>query len=202
MKCCAIEGCERAFYALGLCQVHYNVARREKKADSERERTRAYYLANRERILRRNAAYNATMSAETVRETKKRYAAKHPEVIRARWQAWRSANEGYDKERKAAWSKENPDRNNAYRANRKARKLGVGGAHTAVQVKALFIKQKGKCAICKCGIENGYHRDHIVPLFRGGSNGIDNIQLLCRSCNQHKHARDPIQHMQSLGFLL
>lgn len=27
-------------------------------------------------------------------------------------------------------------------------------------------------------------------------------QLLCQTCNQKKHARDPIEHMQSLGFLI
>ena len=29
-------------------------------------------------------------------------------------------------------------------------------------------------------------RDHIVPLYQGGSNGLDNIQPLCAKCNQSK----------------
>ncbi len=37
---------------------------------------------------------------------------------------------------------------------------------------------------------------------RGGPHRASNLQLLCMPCNRRKNARDPIDHMQSLGFLL
>ena len=40
-----------------------------------------------------------------------------------------------------------------------------------------------------CGVDLGtvkVHKDHIVPLFGGGTNGIDNLQPLCEPCNLQK----------------
>jgi len=41
-----------------------------------------------------------------------------------------------------------------------------------------------------------------LPLARGGKHEPRNIQFLCEHCNLTKNARDPIDHMQSLGRLL
>lgn len=54
-----------------------------------------------------------------------------------------------------------------------------------------FIASK----VCKtCSIEK--------PLARGGTNQRTNLQLLCPPCNLSKSAKDPIDFMQSRGFLL
>jgi len=99
------------------------------------------------------------------------------------------------------WQKKNPLKVRAHRKNYKARKRGAIGSHTAEEVLILFEKQKRCCAICKLALTE-YDQDHIYPLSVGGSNWIGNIQLLCRACNQKKHAKDPIQFMQSIGFLI
>lgn len=62
--------------------------------------------------------------------------------------------------------------------------------------------QRWKCAICKVSIRARYHIDHITPIARGGRHVAPNIQLLCPPCNWSKHARDPVDYMQSRGFLL
>lgn len=42
-----------------------------------------------------------------------------------------------------------------------------------------------KCAICKLDSDN-FQYDHIIPLANGGSNNMDNFQLLCYDCHLEK----------------
>lgn len=89
-----------------------------------------------------------------------------------------------------------------YHHRRRSLKLGGGGSFTTQQVRELMIKQRSRCACCKVKLGKKFHRDHIVPLARGGSNGIHNIQLLCPTCNFRKGAKDPIQWAQLQGRLI
>ena len=58
----------------------------------------------------------------------------------------------------------------------------------------LYGKQDGKCANPKCPHnedQDYFHPDfidldHIVPVSKGGSDELDNLQLLCRKCNGKK----------------
>lgn len=51
---------------------------------------------------------------------------------------------------------------------------------------ALYLYQDGKCAMCGCELEPGFHMDHIHPYSLGGTTDVTNGQALCPSCNLGK----------------
>jgi RNA-directed DNA polymerase len=63
---------------------------------------------------------------------------------------------------------------------------------TSTNVAKLLKKQKGRCNICKLPFfpTDIIERDHIVPLSKGGSHKLNNIQLLHGHCHQSKTAID------------
>lgn len=69
---------------------------------------------------------------------------------------------------------------------RRATKQGCCDNFTACQWEALKKKHGGKCL--RCGSRKDLQPDHVVPLSKGGSDSIDNIQPLCGKCNREKQA--------------
>lgn len=107
----------------------------------------------------------------------------------------------YLREWRKGWREKNKDKISAWNRNTKARRKMAHGKHTARDVFDLIRLQRNRCACCKMKLTR-YHVDHIYPLARGGSNGRENIQILCPTCNTRKKAADPIKFMQSNGYLL
>lgn len=68
-------------------------------------------------------------------------------------------------------------------------------------IKKLGDNQRWKCVVCKQKLVK-YEVDHIYPLSLGGGNESSNLQLLCVRCNRRKSAKNPIDFMQSMGYLL
>jgi 5-methylcytosine-specific restriction endonuclease McrA len=57
------------------------------------------------------------------------------------------------------------------------------------EIKDLFKKYNYCCAKCKSGEKLTI--DHILPKCEGGLNNIENLQILCKSCNNHKADNSP-----------
>jgi hypothetical protein len=73
---------------------------------------------------------------------------------------------------------------------RRALKMGAKGSHTFGEWELLKKQYNYTCPICNRKEPNiKLTEDHIIPLSKGGSNWIENIQPLCRSCNSRKGNR-------------
>ena len=72
------------------------------------------------------------------------------------------------------------------------------------QKHTLFGRQEGVCNGCRTAfLFRNFTIDHVVPQSKGGSDHIDNQQLLCGACNSTKGAgsqEDLIVKLQELGI--
>lgn len=60
-------------------------------------------------------------------------------------------------------------------------------AFTQTMKRTVYTKQNGICPICKKHYEiSEMEGDHITPWCEGGKTSIDNLQMLCKSCNRQK----------------
>lgn len=156
-----------------------------------------WYINN----VQRQKEYSAEYRLKNKEKIKEKKAASYilkADINRAYVAAWRKKNPNYIKEYGAA----NKDKGRIKEHNRRARKKSNGGQLSKGLAKKLFKLQHGKCACCGLLLSDNYHMDHIMPLVLGGKNEDNNIQLLTATCNLQKHAKHPIDFMQSRGFLL
>jgi len=76
--------------------------------------------------------------------------------------------------------------------NRKRRniKYNADGSHTLREWETLKAQYNWTCPSCgKKEPKIKLNEDHIIPLSKGGSDNIENIQPLCKSCNSKKHTK-------------
>lgn len=97
------------------------------------------------------------------------------------------------------WRRENRAASRAIWHRYHARKKKADGDFTAEQWHALVSHYcpSGRC-LC-CGERRPLHADHVVPLSKGGTNYIANIQPICRSCNSSKCNRNSADYRPDRG---
>ena len=104
------------------------------------------------------------------------------------WKGGISKDKAHIAELGKKWTKENYNRKLYLNNRRRALKLSASGNHTEGEWENLKAQYNWTCPACKKKEpEIKLSVDHIVPLSKGGSHNIENIQPLCRSCNSKKH---------------
>lgn len=187
MELGACSVCGEPAKSKGMCRKHYLVAWRAAHPNYDRTTKAEYWKKNK---ARRKAIVD-------------RYYEKNKAVILERQAKFYVENKERLGKRNALWKKTNPEQSRRQSSIRRAKLRASSGDHTVTEIRRLLVRQKNACAVCRCDIGKKKHTvDHIVPLARGGSNAIENIQLLCATCNKQKGTKDAVQFMRSKGFLL
>lgn len=85
---------------------------------------------------------------------------------------------------RATYLRNHPEIRRKCMHNRRARLRGDKGSYDIKSWKALCESWGNRC-LC-CGSTRKLTIDHVIPLARGGRNVLENLQLLCKSCNSRK----------------
>lgn len=186
---------------------------REENRERHRASSKAYDLANRERVVARRKAWREA-NAEQLRALKADSYNQNREVVIAATKAWREANpdkvrawsrkrwvenETY-REQQRAWrtanlekvsacekryKRENPHVGTAARHRRRARMLAAGPGITSAEWLEVLAEFDHRCAYCHKHFD-ALELEHMVPLARGGSNARRNVVPACGDCNRQK----------------
>jgi 5-methylcytosine-specific restriction endonuclease McrA len=81
----------------------------------------------------------------------------------------------------------------AANAIQRAARVDAVGTYSAKDIVSMMHHQRCECAACGKSLRDGYEVDHRIPLSRGGSNYVGNLQLLCKHCNRTKMDRFVIE---------
>lgn len=112
-------------------------------------------------------------NAEIIKAAVHQYRKTHPE--------WQEANK--------RWAAQHPDKMRAAALAYRHRKRGALGTWTQYDIDYMLSVQGGRCVYCKADLKFGVQIDHILAVKRGGTNWPSNLQLLCASCNRRKHTK-------------
>src|SRR5580765_4206198 len=168
-----------------------NMAGKGKGEDPVKVKARVARYVNSPKGKATRRAYCLAHSKEAVQRVKE-WKEQNPERALENRARYYEANKEHVVARVAEWNAANPDGPRTRGRNYRAKLYAAEGSHTREEILALHKAQNGKCVYCRVSLRDAHHADHIVPLSKGGSNWISNIQLTCGPCNNRKRATDPI----------
>lgn len=165
---------------------------RDENLEAYRAREAAYRAANREQENGRYRRWRAN-NQEHRRAYEAEWRAKNREAVRDGWRDWRARNAEGVRKASREWEKAHPEYRRARDLRRRARLKAAGGRIRAEDIKRALERQKGRCWWCSRKVGKKYHADHVIPLSRGGSGGIENIVISCAPCNWSKGSKTPAE---------
>lgn len=156
--------------------------------------------------LKRVRAYTQSHYTEYMRAYSKKWhrlqrQLKTPYSERQRKSKREKAKSTHGRQVANAWRRKNIQKVLSWNRRRLLKKKAVEGAHSSEEWETLKKICDYKCVVCgisenelkqkwnKKGFDK-LTRDHIIPISKGGTDYIQNIQPLCISCNAQKQAKE------------
>ena len=149
------------------------------------EKTRKYREDNRDIINNRNNKWLKD-NKEKRRKYEKEYYKKNREHIREYHREWYLKNREDKLAKNKEWRDNNLEKQKIYVHKRRQLIEENGGEYTEKEWLNLCERYNFECLRCGDNLVS-MTVDHIIPLSKGGSNHIWNIQNLCLSCNSIKN---------------
>lgn len=168
---------------------------------------KVYYEINKKEILLQQKEYRSKRTKE-LKAYRKLYYKANKKCLAKKAAIWYKHNKQHVHEhylknysrhlkQNAAWAKAHPEIGRAKFARRRTRIAKGGGSFSAEQWISLCNFYGNRCACCRK--KKRLEADHVVPVSKGGSSNIDNIQPLCRSCNSSKGTKTTDYRKQPEG---
>lgn len=162
---------------------------RKEHIDKLREKDKRYYAGHREEIRARARAWywaNRDRHLKRIRDRR----LKDIEAVRRRDRNYYTANKCAIRQRckERNYQPRDPEHHRRVAVvcteRRRARKAENGGSFTVNEWQQLCGRYNNVCLCCGCpASERLLTVDHVVPISKGGTSNIDNIQPLCQRCN-------------------
>ncbi len=206
---CGVEKALNEFYAaarnldgrMGKCKTCVKGSVREKRRN--RKQQYAEYERSRANLPHRIGARKKYQEEhkEQISEYKKKWSEDNNERIVVYKQDHYEQNREVVIARSKEWAENNLERVKQFKADngrkRRAARHASRGNFTAKEFEKLCESYGNKCL--RCGsMSVVLEADHVVPLTRGGSDAIDNIQPLCGTCNRSKFVKTTDYRVSSL----
>jgi len=180
------ERTEEARKNISKAREGFKHTKESKKKMSEKAKERFLNKENHPMYGRCGELHPAWKGGFSRKEYKKKWREENKEHLKE----YQNKNKEHKKEYYKQWCKDNPEKCKESGRRRRARELNAEGSFTEKEFKTILQFYHYRC--CSCGTDltkTDYHRDHIQPLSKGGSDFIKNIQPLCAYCNLSKNTK-------------